>query len=318
MTDSVAAPPAAVPGPGPQAAATHRRERLAGALLVAASHAGVAGLALTLAGRAELLCQLAPAASLIAASLGVGLVLAWWHGRSVTRHRDAETDRRRQVEEALAASLGQAQHLAQQVADREVLVRETNHRVRNNLQVVSSLLELQAGNADGRRPVVDTLRQAAGRVRAMAGVHERLYRSARVEELDLGEYVHDLAHGAVACYALDPDAIDLVVDVQSLRVGPNLAVPLGLAVNELLANAVFHGFPNGRHGTVWVGLQQRESDFVLSVTDDGVGLPAGFDLSSLGTMGLKTVQALTRQARGTMSVEPGDRTIVRLAVPLPA
>jgi two-component sensor histidine kinase len=271
-----------------------------------------------MAGRLELLGQVGPVAGLTAGSLGAGLVLSWWHGHGATARRAGEADRRRQAEEALAASRGQAQRLEQQVADREVLVRETNHRVRNNLQVVSSLLELQAGEAGSPRPTVDTLRQAAGRVRAMAGVHERLYRSARVEELDLGAYVQDLAHNAVACYPLDPTAIELIVDVESLPVGPNLAVPLGLAVNELLANAVFHGFPDGRRGTLRVGLQQRDREFVLTVADDGVGLPAGFDLSTLSTMGLKTVQALTRQARGTMSVEPGNGTTIRLAVPLPA
>ncbi|MBV5328325.1 MAG: PAS domain S-box protein [Chlorobium sp.] len=203
---------------------------------------------------------------------------------------------RKQAEEQIKASL----------AEKEVLLREVHHRVKNNLQVISSLISLQADSlTDERmRAVFSDVRD---RVRAMALVHEKLYQTGHLAQLNFAEYAASLlqylwrSHGALA------EKVQLNFLIAPLVLPIETAVPCGLILNELAGNALKHAFANGNGGEVTVALQldPATATVCLRVSDNGVGLPAGMDWRQSGSLGLRLVQILAGQLRGTLEMGTG-------------
>ena len=199
---------------------------------------------------------------------------------------------RKQMEEALQASLH----------EKEVLLQEIHHRVKNNMQVISSLVSLQADTLDNQalRPLFNDLRD---QVRTMALVHEKLYQSASLARIDFAEYTRGLlgylwrAHGDTAAH------VRLTLDVQPVALSVETAVPCGLILNELVTNALKHAFRDRADGGVTVALSVLPDGRVcLRVGDNGPGLPAGLDWRTSSSLGLRLVQMLTEQINGTVEV----------------
>lgn len=206
--------------------------------------------------------------------------------------------------------------------EKESLLREVYHRVKNNLQVIQSLLRLQQrGISDPF--TLGIITGAEQRVRAMSLVHEMLYQSANVAAVPLRAYVHELfAHIAKSSAngrRHPPQAIDLVLDVGDIHLGLEEAVPLGLLLTELMANSVKHAFPEGRPGHLSVTLRTREQgDALLTVADDGVGLPEGFDLGGSRGGGISIADALARQLGGALQVRASQQgTCIETLLKLP-
>ncbi len=209
-------------------------------------------------------------------------------------HQDI-TERKR-AEAALRASL----------EEKTALLKEVHHRVKNNLQVISSLLRLQSGqmkNAEAHTALLNM----QGRVRSMALIHEQLYQSANLAQVDLAAYLKRLCGQLFHALAAHPGAVQLHLDLALVRLGIDQAIPCGLLVNELVSNCLKHAFPEGRTGEVRVELQPVPDSpaLRLRVADNGVGLPAGFDLKSLKSLGLELVSTLTRQLQGRLEIGPG-------------
>ena len=199
---------------------------------------------------------------------------------------------KRAEEDALRASL----------KEKDLLLREIQHRVKNNLQVVSSLLRLQASTQTD--PAVrQALQEAQERVQAIALVHQKLKHSPDFTQVDLPDYVRTLAERLVRSYASVPTLIQLQIQVGSVEVGPDVPVPLGLILNELVANALQHAFPPGQGGALDIRLDCDERGWVrLRVADSGQGLPEGVALDK-GGLGFQMVLALTEQLGGTLQLE---------------
>ena len=197
--------------------------------------------------------------------------------------------------------------------EKVTLLKEIHHRVKNNLQVISSLLSLQAGGLEdpaAREAFADSIR----RVRSMALIHERLYRSGNLSQIDFAQYLSavalDLAHG------LHRPGVGVNVEAQELMLSLDQAVPCGLIANELITNALKHAFPEGRKGMVVASLEPRPDGMVvLTVADNGVGLPPSFDVNASTSMGWSTVRALVEQIGGTLSV--ASRSGARISVVFP-
>jgi PAS domain S-box-containing protein len=199
---------------------------------------------------------------------------------------------RRRAEEIIQASL----------REKEALLREIHHRVKNNLQVTSSLLRLQAGATDDARARL-LFEEAVNRIRSMALVHEKLYQSTNLSRIDLADYVRSLGELLTRSSALEPSNVTLDVFGPPTFLPIDTAVPFGLIINELLSNALKHAFPSGR-GRITVELRERPDDtLAVIVRDDGVGLPAGVDPERLETLGLKLVYALVHQIDGSIAIE---------------
>ena len=211
-------------------------------------------------------------------------------------------NRIRQKEQAISAAL----------QEKDTLLRELYHRVKNNLQVISSLFSLQLRTLpDGEARLA--LQESADRVRAMALVHEKLYQSKNLSSIALDDYIGDLCHQLGNAAGAAERGIALEASAQPVEVGLQVAVPLGLVLNELLANSLRHGFPEGRRGHIAVHLAcGADRALSLTVTDDGVGLPPGMNIAASRTLGLKLVQALASQLDGSFSLESRDGTVARL------
>lgn len=213
----------------------------------------------------------------------------------------------KRVEEALRRSL----------ADKEVLLREVHHRVKNNLQVISSMLRLQARSVEDGT-VRRMLEEGDGRVRSMALVHEQLYRSGDLAFVDFGRYLERLAQNVVGSSPRGAAAIETHVAAEPVGVPLDLAIACGLIVNELLANAVKHAFAGGRAGRIDVGFARDGQLAVLTVCDDGIGLASAPGPAPEGGLGLRLVEALVRQIGGTLSIEPSHGASFRVEFALPA
>ncbi|MBY0456586.1 MAG: PAS domain S-box protein, partial [Gemmataceae bacterium] len=205
---------------------------------------------------------------------------------------------RKRAEEQVRASLG----------EKEVMLKEIHHRVKNNLQIVSALLELQARHA-GDPAVLGLFAESRARVRSMALIHERLYRSSDLARVDFAEYVRQLARDLYRAYRVELD-----VDVPPLPV--DVAIPCGLLLNELMSNCLKHAFRGRPTGVLRVAFHQAAGGVhELRVADDGLGLPPGFDLTRAESFGLQLVVTLAEQLGGEVEVTGGPGTAFAVRFP---
>ncbi len=190
------------------------------------------------------------------------------------------------------------------VLEKEALLREVHHRVKNNLQVITSLLRLEAERA-GQPHTVQVLRDMQGRIFAMASLHESLYRSNQFERVDLSDYIRRVCTQLLHSASVRPGAIRLGFDLEPVYLEVHQAIPCGLLVNELVSNSLKHGFPDGRTGAIRVELHVTGGGRLeLSVRDTGVGLPVDFDSRRNGSLGLQLVADLAHQLHGALDIAP--------------
>lgn len=214
---------------------------------------------------------------------------------------------------------------AEEATKNLLLVKEIHHRIKNNLQVISSLLALQSRYVEDES-VKEMFRESQFRVRSMAIIHEKLYQSQTPSKIDFSEYARDLARSLLSSYNLGESKVELSIDVADVVLGMDSAVPCGLIINELVSNALKYAFPDRRQGRILVWMRPHdqassglasdstESDhfFELRVEDDGIGLPADLDIATANSLGLKIVRTLTKQLKGTMDIgrEGGTRVSI--------
>jgi PAS domain S-box-containing protein len=191
---------------------------------------------------------------------------------------------------------------------REMYIKEIHHRVKNNLQVISSLLFLQSTyTADPN--VLALLRESQARVRSIALIHEKLYRSPELTHVEFPDYVRDLVIDLFRTYGVDQECIRVGLRVDDVALEIDSAIPCGLIVNELVSNVLKHAFPPGAPGDVLIELTcTGERAYRLVVSDNGRGLPPGFDWRESSSLGLKLVSDLTRQLDGHVEVRSDGGT----------
>ena len=193
--------------------------------------------------------------------------------------------------------------------EKEVLLREIHHRVKNNLQVISSLLSMQA-RATRDPGAVEALSESRDRVNAMALIHAQLYESRRLSEINIKKFVDDLLNQLFRSYPVSDRRITQTVHIDEHPFPISVAMPVGLIINELLSNALEHAFGGRRDGTIKVSLTMSDKgEGRLIVSDDGVGLPDGFDINAAGTLGMRLVKILVEdQLRGHLLVSSCEGT----------
>ncbi|MFZ5426002.1 MAG: sensor histidine kinase [Thermodesulfobacteriota bacterium] len=215
-----------------------------------------------------------------------------------TRALSQEIAERKAVENALRGSL----------AEKEVLLKEIHHRVKNNLQIVSSLLSLQALRFEGE--TASAFQDSQSRVRAMALVHEKLYRTKDLSRIDFRAYLEELTGFLVQAYSPRGTSVSVSIQCGELFLGVDTAIPCGLILNELVTNALKHAFRGLHAGSITISAAIEGEYVRLTVHDDGRSLPAGFDIEKLDSLGLQLVSNLARQTKGTLTVEtrPNGKT----------
>jgi len=189
--------------------------------------------------------------------------------------------------------------LAKALNEKVVLLKEIHHRVKNNLQIISSLLNLQSRRIKDPA-TLEYFRESCDRVQIMALIHEKLYGAQDLSELDFNDYLHSLAAMILRSYASKSRNIEVVFQLhQQIFLSLDLAIPLGLVASELISNSLKHAFPRGGKGTITLELSQTdESDCLFRISDDGHGLPPDFSMDQPASLGLRLVKMLAQQLNG--------------------
>lgn len=203
--------------------------------------------------------------------------------------------------------------LRSSLKEKEILLKEVHHRVKNNLQIVSSMLNLQMDQIAQideitRGHALGLFKESQSRVRSIALFHEKLYQSKDLAHVDISEYLKGVTAGLFAAYGVNPDDVVLSIQVEEVPLGVDAAISCGLIVNELVSNALKHAFPSGRTGTVEVSLRGDGPNAVLEVRDNGIGFPEGVDFRNPNTLGLRLVCIFTEQIGGTIDLERPEGT----------
>ena len=206
---------------------------------------------------------------------------------SVTR----DMTERVRAEEKIKASLN----------EKSILLKEIHHRVKNNMQVISSMLNLQSGYIVDEN-AFELFKESQNRVKSMALIHELLYQSENLARVNFAEYIHSLARFLFLSYDVG-DKIDLKVNVENVRLGLDTAISCGLILNELISNCLKHAFPDGNKGEICVDLYAHNGKFTLIVKDNGVGFPHDLDFCQMESLGLQLVNSLTGQLSGSIELK---------------
>ena len=202
------------------------------------------------------------------------------------------------------------------LAEKEDLLKEIHHRVKNNLQVISSLLRLQAGSGVKDDPIA-MLRESQSRVDTIALIHEHLYQSENASRISFSAYAERLVANVISVNRATAEQIKVSIDTGPLTLDSQTAVLCGLILNELLSNALRHAFPDGRRGEITISSHvETGAVVVMNISDNGIGLRHDFDVSRVNTLGLRLVRQLTRQLKGTMSVSSQDGTTIGIEFPI--
>jgi PAS domain S-box len=204
----------------------------------------------------------------------------------------------READERIKASL----------KEKEVLLKEIHHRVKNNLQIISSLLNLQSTYIKDQQSL-GMFRESQNRVRSMALIHEKLYQSKDITRIDFAEYIRNLAGNLIRSYGPNPATVKMIIDTDEISLGIDTAIPCGLIINELVTNSLKYAFPDDRSGEIRVSMKHENmGQYRLVVSDNGTGLPGPFDLRETSTLGLQLVATLVDQINGTIEVNNKDGT----------
>jgi PAS domain S-box-containing protein len=205
---------------------------------------------------------------------------------------------RKQWEEQIKASL----------KEKETLLHEIHHRVKNNMQVINSLLKLQSNSIEDAK-TKEILKDSQSRVYAMSAVHETLHGSESLSEIDLQSYLSKITTSIFQTYSVNPGKVKLNRDIEKAPISLNQAYPLGLTINELISNSLKYAFPDERKGEINVNLKQLDKEVELTVMDDGIGIPDGLDWKNTKSLGLKLVRTLVEnQLDGSVNVESNNGT----------
>ena len=199
--------------------------------------------------------------------------------------------------------------------EKEILLQEIHHRVKNNLQIIISLLRLQASSEEDDR-LINMFRECQNRIMAMAFVHEKLYQSRDFTRVDFTQYIHDFAQELGTAFGVKKKGIDLKTELEEIELDINRAIPCGLIFNELLTNAIQHAFPGDNRGEIVIRLHRENQEQIsLEVWDSGVGLPADFNLEVPKTLGLMLVKSLTAQINGRLAIARSNGTSFKIVFP---
>ncbi|MEH1895529.1 MAG: PAS domain S-box protein [Nostoc sp.] len=198
------------------------------------------------------------------------------------------------------------------LAEKEVLLKEVHHRVKNNLQIVSSLLQLQSQTLKDPE-VIKVLRESQNRIESISLIHKNLYTSANIGQIDVGDYIHNLAASLLISYQIWPGKIVLETDIDSVSLNVDQAIACGLVINELISNALKHAFPNQQAGKISIALRNIGNNIEMTIRDNGIGLPDNLDWTNTDSLGLSLVYDLvTEQLEGDITLERNRGTVFKI------
>jgi two-component sensor histidine kinase len=206
------------------------------------------------------------------------------------------------LEAEIAQRLAAEKRLQASYDEKVTLLKEIHHRVKNNLQIIASLLNLQSRYIKDKRSL-EVIRESQNRVKAMALVHEKLYRAEDISHISLSDYLRFLGNGLFQFYDARSRGIQFILDIRDINVDIDAAIPLGLIMNELISNSLKHAFPEGRKGEITILVKREGHTLTVVYRDSGIGIPADLDWRDTQSLGLRLVNTLVDQLNGTVELD---------------
>jgi len=197
------------------------------------------------------------------------------------------------------------EQIKRDLKEKEIMLKEIHHRVKNNLQIMSSLLSLQASKINDER-ISMILNESKSRIQSMSIVHEMMYQNQDFARIDMKYYINKLIASLTLLYYQNAEQIKIIDKCKNVQIDLNRAIPCGMIINELVSNAIKHAFPDKRKGEIDIRLEEKSGKVHLSVRDDGIALPPGFKSSEVDTLGMAIISDLTEQLDGILKVVQGD------------
>ncbi len=241
-----------------------------------------------------------------------------WVNLTVALMRESSTEPKYFI--SVIEDISERKHSQEQIKasllEKEVLLKEIYHRVKNNLQVISSLLNLQSAYIQDKQDLA-IFQQSQQRIASIALIHEKLYQSQDLARINFREYTLDLVASLFTAYEVNEDAIAVNINIdEDVLLGLDTAIPCSLIIHELISNSLKYAFPAGRNGSICIELNRsHDNNFILIVSDDGIGLPSDFDLKKIASLGLQLVDALTYQLAGAIKITGENGVECQLTFP---
>lgn len=232
---------------------------------------------------------------------------------NITDRKLAEKELRKAHDDLEVRVQERTAELQDSLNEKEILLREIHHRVKNNMQVISGLLMLQEEfSNDGK--FIEMIKESQNRIASMALIHEKLYRSESLSKIDFKEYVDDLISSLFESYGVTENKVKLKVTVESISIGIDAAIPCGLIINELVSNSLKHAFPGDKNGEIEISMSSTGNDMIeLLVRDNGIGIPEGIDFRKTESLGLHIVNILVEnQLHGEITMNRNKGTEFRI------
>ena len=204
------------------------------------------------------------------------------------------------------------QKLQKSIKEKEMLLKEIHHRVKNNLMIISSLLNLQSGYIKDENSKLIFM-ESQNRARSMALIHERLYQSTDLKNIDFGEYIQTLANDLYNTYVMDQNLIKMNIETDKLNLDIDTSIPLGLILNELVTNSLKHAFSPGEKGTINITFKRQDNKYILEVKDNGKGLPKNMEYNTAGSLGLSLITNLSEQIDADLEYIGKSGTLFRVS-----
>jgi two-component sensor histidine kinase len=190
-----------------------------------------------------------------------------------------------------------AKSIKQSLKEKETLLQEVHHRVKNNLQIISSIMNLQSSYVK-EEDTMNILMECQNRIKSMSFIHDSLYLNKDLGSVDFQFYIHGLCRNLVQSYSVDPSKIDLQLEIDNVDLSLDQAIPCGLIVNELVSNAMKYAFPEGKSGILKISVQEKAGRMMMEIKDNGVGVGDGIRLEDIESLGLQLVFTLIEQLDG--------------------
>jgi PAS domain S-box-containing protein len=198
--------------------------------------------------------------------------------------------------------------ITQSLKEKDILLKEVHHRVKNNMQVISSILNLQSSYVKDTY-ALNLLKECQNRIKSMAFIHESLYQTKNFESVNFSEYVATLSKNLVHTYSINTKKIKLILTLEKLFLSLDASIPCGLIINEIISNSLKYAFPDNRDGIIFVNLRVVKNKVIIEVGDNGVGIPETVDVKNTQTLGLQLVDTLVEQINGTIKLTRNKGTI---------
>ncbi len=216
-----------------------------------------------------------------------------------------EIEQRKKIESEIKESL----------KEKEILLKEIHHRVKNNLQIVSSLIYLQSRKMH-QKDIIDMLNELNNRIRSMALIHENIYNNNNLDDIDFERYISTLVNELLTVYNIKREKITVHINIEKINIDIDISILLGLIINELVVNVLKHAFPDKKTGEILINAERTDTSIHVRIHDNGIGLPDDFNLEKIESLGLQLVKNLVKQLNGIISIHTNNKTEFHITIPL--